>query len=691
MAGQTRTSSIAPWRDPWVGIIVGSGLVMSLALFFVAKRYDTAEQRASFEDESKQIASHVQREVLPASEIVASIASFFESSEQVSAEEFEAFTRPAMKRHSSLAALEWAPRVAAADRETFEETVVIREPDGQGGMRHAGARAEYFPIVYMVPVVDQVAGLDIAFEEGRRGDLGRALERGTVSVSSRFQLVEDPEGVFSVAVYAPSFEAGKSRVRGHLAGFAIGLFRIEPLVKGAIDVESLDGIGLVLIDEQASEDARVLYATSPEAVEALGDSSPDRVHETEIAVGGRNWKAVTVSLKPLRTKGPWYLLFGSLLLTFGLAGAVGSLRHIRRLRAQMKRVKRLGQYQLVGKLGAGGMGEVYVAKHAMMRRPTAIKVILPEAVGEQTLVRFEREANAASVLTHPNAITVFDYGRTPEGALYYAMELVQGIDLGALVRRTGPLPEARAVHLMAQACGALAEAHAHGLVHRDIKPSNIMVCQQGGIDDFVKVLDFGLVKVDEPVDGNAHLSQNVEFLGTPYYMAPEQMVSPSEVDATADVYALGGVLYYLIAGVEVFTGTSTNQLVSKCLTEPPTPLSDKAPLEVDPELEALVMRCLAKEPTDRPKDAGELRRALSKLRGIKPWTEADAAEWWHRVGTPLMKERIKKRKQPVEFMSVELGERNVTAPAPPSFVSTLHTDLHDLDSTEALESESSDG
>ncbi len=648
---------------------------MSLAMFFVAKRYDAAEQKRAFEVESKQIASHVQREVIPASEIVASIASFFESSELVSAAEFEAFVRPAMKRHPSLAALEWAPRVTAEGRASFEgATVVIREPNGEGEMVPAGERTEYFPIHYMVPLIDEVHGLDIAFEDGRRADLTRALERGTVSVSSRFQLVEDPEGVFSIAVYAPSFEAGKSRVRDHLAGYAIGLFRLEPLVKGAIEGDRLDGIGLVLLDEAAPDEARVLYATSDAALEALEAHLPNRVHEAEVTVGGRKWKAATVSLRPLGSKGPWYLLFGSLLLTFGAAGGIGSIRHIRRLRVQMKRAKRLGQYQLVGKLGAGGMGEVYIAKHAMMRRPTAIKVILPEAVGEQTLVRFEREANAASVLTHPNAITVFDYGRTPEGALYYAMELVQGIDLGALVRKTGPLPAARAVHLITQACGALAEAHAHGLVHRDIKPSNIMVCQQGGIDDFIKVLDFGLVKVEEPVDGNANLSQNVEFLGTPYYMAPEQMVSPSEVDATADVYALGGVLYYLIAGVEVFSGTSTNQIVSKCLTEPPTPLSDKTPTAVDAELEALVMRCLSKEATDRPKDASEMRRALQKLRGVAAWTEADAAEWWHRVGAPFMKERIERLEHPVEFMSVELGERNVTAPAPPSFVSTIQAD-----------------
>lgn len=653
---------------------------MSLALFFVAKRYDTAQQKAAFEDDSKSIASHVQREVLPASEIVASIASFFESSEEVSAAEFEAFTRPAMKRHRSLAALEWAPRVTAGDRPSFEDAGhAIVEPDGAGNMVRAGDRAEYFPLQYTVPVIDEVRGLDVAFEDGRRGDLARALDRGTVSVSSRFQLVEDPDGAFSIAVYAPSFEAGKSHVRDHLAGFAIGLFRIEPLVKGAVDVEGLDGIGLVLIDEAASRDARILYASPPEALEALEKGSVDRVYETVINVGGRQWKATTVSLRPLGTKGPWYLLFGSLLLSFGLAGGVGSFRHIRRLRVQMRRAKRLGQYQLLGKLGAGGMGEVYIAKHAMMRRPTAIKVIRPEAVGEQTLVRFEREANAASVLTHPNSITVFDYGRTPEGALYYAMELVHGIDLGTLVRRTGPLPTARAVHLVTQACGALAEAHAHGLVHRDIKPGNIMVCQQGGIDDFVKVLDFGLVKVAEPVDGNANLSQNVEFLGTPYYMAPEQMVSPSEVDASADVYALGGVLYYLIAGVEVFTGTSTNQIVSKCLTEPPPPLSDNAPTSIDPELEALVMRCLSKEATDRPANAGELRRSLQKLRNVAVWTEADAAEWWHRVGRPFMKERIEQRRQPVEFMSVELGERNVTAPAPPSMVSTLHTELDKRD------------
>jgi serine/threonine protein kinase/CHASE1-domain containing sensor protein len=679
VAEERRASTVAPWRDKWVITIVAAGLLTSLALFFVAKNYDEAQQRTSFEDESKQLASHVQREILPASEIVASIASFFESSREVSAADFEAFTRPAMNRRGSLAAVEWAPRVMAADRATFEQAedgddpLVIREPDGEGGMMRATDRQEYYPIKYMVPVTDMVIGLDVGFEAGRRGDIARTLERGEVSASARFKLVEDPEGIFSVAIYVPAYEGGKSQVQDNLAGLAIGLVRIEPLVKGAVDTASLGRLGLVMVDEDASDDARILYATSSQAVAVLDEAEPDHVYETALMVGGRHWKVVTVSLKPLGTRGPWYLLAGSLLVTLAVASGVGGLRHIARLRVQMKRAKRLGQYQLVAKLGAGGMGEVYEAKHAMMRRPTAVKVIQPSAVGEQTLVRFEREANAASVLTHPNAVTVFDFGRTPEGALYYAMELVQGIDLEALVRLTGPLPPARVVHLAVQACGALAEAHGHGLIHRDIKPSNIMVCQQGGIDDFVKVFDFGLVKVDEPVDGNPNLSMNVELLGTPHYMSPEQMLSPSEVQPAADVYALGGVLYFLIAGTEVFTGTSTDRLVSKCLTEPPTPLSERVSTAIDPDLEALVMRCLSKAPEDRPQDAGALRRELMKLRNMPTWTEADAAEWWHGIGTPLLKERINKRKQPVEFMSVALGERDVTDPVPPSFMSTLHT------------------
>jgi len=655
-------------------IIVG-GLVTSLALFFVARSYDAEQQRTAFRDESKRIAGRVQQEVLPAVEIVASIASFFESSETVTAAEFEAFTRPAIKRHRSLAALEWAPRVTDDERAAFEQPaddggagLVIRQPDGDGGMKRAASRAEYFPIRFMVPPVDAVLGLDASFEAGRRGDIARALDRGEVSVSKRFSLVEDPDDVFSIAIYAPAYEPGKSKIRDNLAGLAVGLFRLEPLVKAALDTEGSDRIGLVLVDDGAEGAARILFASSDDAAEALDTQPPNRIYEASFPIGGRTWRVATVSLKPLGTKGPWYLLGTALLLTVALAAGVGGVRHVARLRVQMRRAKRLGQYQLLGKLGAGGMGEVYVAKHAMMRRPTAVKVIQPEAVGEQALVRFEREADAASVLTHPNAITVFDFGRTPEGALYYAMELVLGIDLDALVRKTGPLPEERVVHLMKQACGALAEAHDHGLIHRDIKPGNIMVCRQGGIDDFVKVLDFGLVKIDEPLDGKADLSRNVEFLGTPYYMAPEQIVNPSEVHPAADVYALGGVIYFLLCGVEVFTASSTTQLVSKCLTQEPTPLSHKAPIPVDPELEALVMRCLSKEPADRPQDAGALLRELRKLHGVAAWTEADAAEWWLRVGTPLMKERMKKRKQPVEFMSVELGERNATAPPPTSYL-----------------------
>ncbi len=677
-AGPPRTITVAPWRDTVVLVVFCAGLVTSGVVYGLARGYDRAEEKARFEAEAKLLARQVEQEVVPAAEIVAGVAGLFAASEDVTEEEFVAFTRSALRRHESLAALEWAPRVLASERAAFEAgsglAFPIREPDGAGGMKRAPDRNEYFPLRHMAPKVDSVLGLDLAFEAGRRADIDRAIESGELTLSRRFRLVEDPEGVHSVSVYAAVFaHDDKARARRDaVSGLAIGLFRVAPLVRRAVNVDRLGDLGLLLVDDDAPDALRELFVSSERVAPALRRAPPEEIFEAAFVVGDRTWKVLCVSLEPLGSRQPLGLLLVSLAITLITTAGFGVARHLGRLRRQVNRAKRLGQYRLVAKLGEGGMGAVYVARHTMMRRPTAVKVIRSDAVGEQTLLRFEREVHAAASLSHPNCITVYDFGRTADGSLYYAMELVQGIDLDALVRATGPLPQARVVHLLAQACGALGEAHARGLVHRDIKPGNLMVCQQGGIDDFLKVLDFGLVKTVEPIDGNRELSRDVQFIGTPHYMAPEQIVSPSEVDARADVYALGGVAYFLLAGMEVFTGTTSNQIVSKCLTQPPVPLSERLPHSerLHPELEALVMRCLEKAPEKRPPDALALRHLLLAL-DIPKWTEADAAQWWYRTGQPLTTRRREATSQRIEVLTVDLGERNVTAPAPPSPTAAL--------------------
>ncbi len=295
------------------------------------------------------------------------------------------------------------------------------------------------------------------------------------------------------------------------------------------------------------------------------------------------------------------------------------------LRAEVKEARRLGQYVLEHKIGEGGMGEVYRARHGMMRRPSAIKLLRGNQASDAQLRRFEREVQLTARLTHPNTITLFDYGRTQDGLFYYAMELLDGANLQRIVEVSGPQPAARVVRILSMACGALIEAHDVGLVHRDIKPANLMLCRQGGEYDVLKLLDFGLVK-ELAVEGEARLTGVSTLLGTPQYMAPETILQADSADARSDLYALGAVAYYLLAGADVFDGKSVIELCTQHLRNAPAPLAARG-VTVPAELEALVLACLEKEPTRRPQDAAELRRKLEAC-AMAPWTSDDARTWW---------------------------------------------------------------
>jgi eukaryotic-like serine/threonine-protein kinase len=302
------------------------------------------------------------------------------------------------------------------------------------------------------------------------------------------------------------------------------------------------------------------------------------------------------------------------------------------LQAAVLQAKRLGQYTLEEKLGAGGMGTVYRARHAMLRRPTAVKLLNIDQMSDAAVARFEREVQATSALTHPNTVQIFDYGRTPEGVFYYAMELLEGTNLDDLVARAGPLPEARAVYLLKQACGSLAEAHAAGLVHRDVKPANLFLTRRGGLYDVVKVLDFGLVKAAGGAD-EAHLTAANAVTGTPLYLSPEAVNEPGRLDARADVYALGAVAYYLLTGQPVFTGATVMEICLKHVREAPEPPGARLGRPVTPELEGLILRCLAKARADRPGDAGALLREVERCPVAGTWTADDAAAWWAAFAT----------------------------------------------------------
>jgi len=319
------------------------------------------------------------------------------------------------------------------------------------------------------------------------------------------------------------------------------------------------------------------------------------------------------------------------LFVVGSVLALGGTLFVSRLGRQMSdamvKAQKLGQYTLEDKLGEGGMGQVYRARHAMLRRPTAIKLLHPERTGKQDLARFEREVQITSNLTHPNTIAIFDYGRTPEGVFYYAMEYLPGIDLAKLVEIDGPQPPGRVIYILRQACGSITEAHAHGLIHRDIKPENIILCERGGRYDVAKVLDFGIVK-DVVGGDDAQLTSAGTFTGTPLYVPPEAWSTPEKIDTRADIYALGGVAYLLLAGRPMFEGGSVVEIYNHHLKTKPAPPSSWVGAGLPTDLDRVVLSCLEKDRDERPASAGELERLLAACESAADWTEELARDWW---------------------------------------------------------------
>jgi len=321
------------------------------------------------------------------------------------------------------------------------------------------------------------------------------------------------------------------------------------------------------------------------------------------------------------------------LLVMAVAGvaAVFGTQLINTLRCEAFEAKQLGQYRLVSPLGAGGMGEVFLAEHCMLKRPCAIKLIHPERAGDsQVLARFEREVRMTARLSHWNIVEVFDYGRTEDGTFYYVMEYLPGLSLEELLQRHGPLPAERVVHLLRQTCQGLREAHSMGLIHRDIKPGNVFAAQLGGLYDVVKLLDFGLVKqvVEAP---SARLTQDGAISGTPLFMSPEQAGGVANVDARSDIYSLGAVAYMLLSGRPPFERRSALEVLIAHARDEVTPPSQFR-ADVPADLEAIILRCLAKQPEDRYQDTDSLEQALARCAAADQWTQSRAARWWQEVG-----------------------------------------------------------
>ena len=324
--------------------------------------------------------------------------------------------------------------------------------------------------------------------------------------------------------------------------------------------------------------------------------------------------------------------------TFAVVFASAGARIVYRLGREVVTARELGSYRLEALLGQGGMGEVWRAKHRMLARPAAIKLIRRDAGGQPSpnggraaVQRFEREAQVIAGLRSPHTVELFDFGTAADGTIYYVMELLEGFDAHALVTRFGPLPAERAIHLLRQMCHSLSEAHARGVVHRDIKPANVFLCRYGEEVDFVKVLDFGLAKetVPRPAAETA-LTAEQSIAGTPAFLAPEQALGREPLDGRVDIYATGCVAYWLLTGELVFPADSPIELIVKHANETPAPPSTRTELPIPPALDRLILSCLAKDPAERPQTARALADALAAVEGADDWTEARSREWWGR-------------------------------------------------------------
>jgi serine/threonine-protein kinase len=318
------------------------------------------------------------------------------------------------------------------------------------------------------------------------------------------------------------------------------------------------------------------------------------------------------------------------------------------LRTELQQARKLGQYRLVRKLGEGAMGEVYLAEHQLLKRPCAVKLIRPGADPDQiALARFEREVQSAARLAHPNTIEIYDYGRTDDGTFYYVMEYLRGLSLFEVVRQGGPLPPGRVIYLFRQICAGLAEAHALGLVHRDMKPANVLVAVRGGESDIAKILDFGIVKLTRDPDA-PELTIDRSIHGTPMFMAPEQAMADSSLDARADIYALGGMMYFALTGRPPFGGASPIAVMMAHVRDPIVPPSRHRP-DLPEDLERVVLRCLEKQPGSRFPTVEVVGAALAACHSAADWGPYRADAWWA-----------------VEMQTIPLDERPQSADAKPA-------------------------
>ena len=473
--------------------------------------------------------------------------------------------------------------------------------------------------------------------------------RPEVEFTKTLQVARSGETGETYAFDSAGLLLSESRFNDHLS--AAGLLPDQQGVKSILNVHIRDpGVDLTTGRRAAVPRAKQpLTAMATSAVKGESDVNVDGYNDYRgvPVVGAWTWlpeygMGVTTEIDVAEAYRPIYILRGAFWVLFGLLTAAAVLILVFTLAmAQLQRAaqkaaltaRQLGQYQLEEKLGEGGMGVVYRGRHKLLRRPTAIKLLHPDKTTDETIARFEREVQLTCQLNHPNTVAIYDFGRTPEGTFFYAMEYLDGINLDVLVAQHGRQQVGRVIHILTQICGSLAEAHAIGLVHRDIKPANLMLGCRGGLFDVVKVLDFGLVKALDSQRQTALTSANV-VMGTPNFMAPESFENPGAVGPASDLYAVAVVGYFLLTGTPPFAGGSPIEICMHHVKTPPQPPSERVGAPLAASLEAVILRGLAKRIEDRFSSAREMADALAACAADHPWTQREAADWWaaHNAG-----------------------------------------------------------
>lgn len=621
----------------WVGGVFAAGVALTALVVTHHANAHRAAQASEFARSARAVANHMEENLLAPLGSLHAVHALRLATPPLDRAAFARFARPLMRLHPSLAALEWVVIVPDEERAAFEEELTaelgrpahIIEPDTSGQLSVAPKRERYSVLVRMQPELESLLGLNIEFEPERIRMVQKGIDHAAVSVSAKTRLVEDPPEVYSILVYDPIFRddtipASVEERRKQIDAFAMALYRIAPLVRAAIERADLSGADVALIDNapKLARDQRLLFQTRKGAEQPPKDHL---VYSQDIRFADRAWTVLLSRETNLPLKALLGWAAAGVLASALAAALMYAFARAARWQRKYQALKAMGQYTLLREIGSGAMGCVYEARHALLRRRAAIKVIASAEASEEEIQRFDREAQLTSQLSHPNSVVLFDYGRTERGDFYYAMEFVPGITLEELVRQQGAQGPARVRHLLLQICGALAEAHELGFVHRDVKPSNIMLTTRGGIYDFIKVLDFGLAKITHAPD--QQLSQVGAVIGTPRYMAPECFAGGEAVTPRSDIYAVGCVAYFLLCGRDAFMQTDNASLAMAHLTTPPPPLQDASGVPPPPALERIVQRCLAKAPEQRFSSMRQLMASLERC-DLQAWSQIEAAASW---------------------------------------------------------------